>query len=176
MTHFSTSLLCLVCLSLLLCGCDSGNVAPRDSAQGETFPFDFNVTDVTGKQHRLADYQGKVVVVDIWGTWCPPCREEIPSFIRLQEKYGPQGFQMLGLNYEDGDPQTAMKSVTDFIAETGINYPCALGTNDIQAQVPNFEGFPTTIFIDKTGKVRRKAVGLHKYEYLEAVVTGLLAE
>lgn len=194
----------LLCLSLVVTsGCDSGkppsSEGPRPSAdapttpaagadqttrgsapgqllsEGAMFPFDFSVTDVTGQPISLADYAGQVVIVDIWGTWCPPCRAEIPSFIKLQDEYGPQGFQMVGLNYEGGE-DTDAQIVRDFMAETGINYPCALGTEEIRAQVPNFQGFPTTLFLDKSGKVRHKAVGLHEYEYLESVVKALLAE
>ncbi len=142
----------------------------------ESFPFDFEVTDVDGKRHTLADYKGKVLIVDIWGTWCPPCRAEIPSFIKLQEKYGEKGFQMLGLNYEGVEGEEAVAKVKNFIQENGINYPCALGTDELQEQVPDFEGYPTTLFFDRTGKIRLKLVGLHDYAFLEAVVTALLAE
>ena len=156
-----------------LAGCES---ASRPAREGQSFPFEFTVTAVTGEQISLADFRGKVVITDLWGTWCPPCRLEIPSFIKLQETYGAQGFQMIGLNFENGDAQAASRKVVDFIAETGINYPCALGTKQIQDQVPNLQGFPTTIFIDKTGKVRQMLVGYHQYEDLEAIVKQLLAE
>ncbi len=149
----------------------------RDLAEGETFPFEFTGMDVAGNPVDLAALKGKVVIVDIWGTWCPPCRAEIPSFIKLQEKYGAEGFQMVGLNYERKPTEEAnLAAVTEFIEEFGINYPCAMGDDATQAQVPNFEGFPTTLFIDKTGKVRMKAVGLHEYAYLDLIVSKLLAE
>ncbi|MHB0960156.1 MAG: TlpA family protein disulfide reductase [Pirellulaceae bacterium] len=146
------------------------------STSSPTFSLDFALTDVEGEPLRLADYRGKVVIVDFWGTWCPPCREEIPSFVRLQETYGPQGLQIIGLTYERSEPESAAQTVREFMAANGINYPCALGTQEIRDQVPNFEGFPTTIFLDKTGQVRAKEVGLHDYEYLESIVTSLLAE
>ena len=143
----------------------------------EAFPFDFALTDITGQTLNLVDYLGKVVIVDIWGTWCPPCKEEIPSFIRLQTEYGPQGFQMIGLNYEQaGDDAAKTEVVAQFVQDSGINYPCALGTEEIQQQVPNFSGYPTTLFIDRTGKVRAKIVGTHEYAFLEAIVKILLAE
>lgn len=142
------------------------------------FPFDFALTNaVSGEPITLADFKGKVCIVDIWGTWCPPCREEIPSFIKLQEKFGDSGFQMIGLNQESGaDDETKIKKITDYIANVGVNYPCALLSEDILDQVPDFGGFPTTLFIDRSGTVRLKAVGLHEYEYLESVVEMLLAE
>jgi len=151
--------------------------AKADLASGESFPFAFALTDVAGAPISLESFKGKVCIVDVWGTWCPPCRAEIPSFIKLQEKFGAQGFQMVGLNEEQAEsPEGKTKLVTDYIAGNGINYPCALITQEVMGQIPEFQGFPTTLFIDKTGKVRLKAVGLHEYAYLESVVAVLLAE
>lgn len=144
---------------------------------GEKFPFELSGTSVAGNAVDLASLKGKVVIVDIWGTWCPPCRAEIPSFIKLQEQYGQQGFQMVGVNYENGDTEEAQaKLVTDYIAENGINYPCMLGDSAVKQQVPNFRGYPTTLFIDKSGTVRHMAVGMHPYRHLELIVTELLNE
>lgn len=146
-------------------------------AAREAFPFSFSLTDINGNEVSLEALKGKVVIVDFWGTWCPPCRAEIPSFIKLQEEFGESGFQMIGLNYErNGSEEANLKAVVDFVAETGINYPCILADDATRAQVPDFGGYPTTLFIDKTGQVRKKAVGLHDYEYLEAIVSELLAE
>ena len=147
-------------------------------AHNTPFPFDFQLTNAaSGEAIALADFKGKVCIVDIWGTWCPPCREEIPSFIKLQEKFGDAGFQMIGLNQESGkDEEAKVKKVTDYIESAGINYPCALLSEEILDQVPDFGGFPTTLFIDRTGTVRLKVVGLHEYEFLEAIVETLLAE
>jgi thiol-disulfide isomerase/thioredoxin len=150
--------------------------AIEELARGETFPFDFALTSVDGKDLKLADYRGKVLIVDIWGTWCPPCRAEIPSFIKLQETYGEQGFQIIGLNYEGSNGEEAAETVRSFIADNGMNYPCALGDEATQKQVPDFRGYPTTLFIDKTGKVRLKVVGLHEYAFLEGIVQALLEE
>lgn len=156
---------------------EAARMALADLAAGESYPFSFTATDLDGNQHSLADYEGKVVIVDFWGTWCPPCRAEIPSFVALQEKYGDQGFQMLGLNYERGDSaEENLQQVIDFAAENNINYPCMMGDDETRAQVPDFRGYPTTFFIDRTGKVRMTAVGLHEEAYLEAIIKALLAE
>jgi thiol-disulfide isomerase/thioredoxin len=151
--------------------------AREELAGGETFPFTFASTDIAGNEQSLEALKGKVVIVDVWGTWCPPCRAEIPSFIKLQEKFGEKGFQMVGLNYErKKTDEENLAAVVDYVTENGINYPCIMGDDETQAMIPNFQGFPTTLFIDRTGKVRMKAVGLHDYEYLDAIVTELLAE
>jgi thiol-disulfide isomerase/thioredoxin len=152
-------------------------LAAHDLSAGESFPFDLAGTDISGAAVELAQLQGQVVIVDFWGTWCPPCRAEIPSFIRLQGKFAEQGFTMIGLNFErKSSEEENLATVVDYVKEVGINYPCIMGNQEMLAQVPGFAGYPTTLFIDKTGKVRMKVVGLHAYEYLEAVVTELLAE
>lgn len=147
-----------------------------DLERGKTYPFDFAVSSFGGEELSLEQYRGKVVIVDFWGTWCPPCRAEIPSFIELQNTFGEQGLQIVGLNYENGDEAAIVKKVNEFVAQQGINYPCAPGTDELREQVPNFRGFPTTVFIDRQGKVRMTTVGLHGYAYLEAAVKLLLDE
>ncbi|MEZ6134146.1 MAG: TlpA disulfide reductase family protein [Pirellulaceae bacterium] len=180
---------------IAICGCDSNVRDPNAAAiqnqeteadhadhgdeipAGAIFEFSLNATSVGGENINLEALKGKVVIVDVWGTWCPPCRDEIPSFIKLQEKYGPQGFQMVGLNYENlQSDEAAKEKIEAFIKQTGINYPCIVGSPETREQIPDFEGFPTTLFIDKAGRVRLKVVGLHPYEDLEEVVTHLLAE
>ncbi len=151
--------------------------ANEELAKGNGFPFDFDLVDVTGKPLKLADLKGQVCIVDIWGTWCPPCRQEIPTFVQLQEKYGKYGFKMVGLNQERGPSAEANeKVVKDFIANNSMNYPCAMISDEVMAQVPNFQGFPTTLFIDHHGKVRMTTVGFHEYGYMAAVVETLLKE
>jgi thiol-disulfide isomerase/thioredoxin len=152
--------------------------ARRELSANPLFPFDFTVTDLAGNEIKLSDLQGKVVIVDFWGTWCPPCRAEIPSFVKLQEQYGSQGLQIVGLTYEDpsNSAEDNTKTVQQFADSNGINYPCALGTDAITDQVPGFRAFPTTLFLDRTGKVRAKLEGLHEYDFLEALTLSLLDE
>ena len=83
---------------------------------------------------------------------------------------------MIGLNYEGGSPASDMKKVKNYVSSEGINYPCALGDDATQQQVPNFNAYPTTLFIDKKGKVRHRLVGLHSYNDLSAIVKKLLTE
>ena len=168
----------ILALTILPCGTGCQEEPSPAAPAFSPFAFDFSLADVTGKPISLSDLKGKVVVVDIWGTWCPPCRQEVPSFIKLQEVYGSQGFQMVGINFEDraDTEEVQRQAVINFIDEFGINYPCALGTQSIEQQIPNLQVFPTTIFIDKTGTVRSMIVGLHGYTELEERVTELLAE
>ena len=144
---------------------------------GETFPFEFTLTDIGGVEHTLDEAKGKVVIVDFWGTWCPPCVAEIPAFIKLQEKYGGDKFQMYGISFEQGNSEAAnVKLVTEFARRARINYPCLMGDSIVKSQIEDFMGYPTTLFIDKTGKVRLKVAGQHDYEYLESIVQALMME
>ena len=150
--------------------------AVSELSSGSSFVFDVDLTSVNDSPVKLSDHKGKVVIVDFWGTWCPPCRAEVPSFIRLQKEYGEKGFQMIGLNYEGENSEADAEKVRRFIKSEEINYPCALGDDATAQQVPALNSYPTTLFIDKSGKVRTKLVGLHSYERLAAIVETLMAE
>ena len=146
-------------------------------AATKSFPFDFNLKDVDGKAVKLADFRGKVTIVDIWGTWCPPCRLEIPHFVDLLGKYEAKGLGIVGINCnEEGSPAEVKKTINDFKAETKIKYPCVLNDDTTEAKIPGFQGYPTTLFLDRAGKVRLVLVGYTPLSRLEAIVTTLLAE
>jgi thiol-disulfide isomerase/thioredoxin len=144
--------------------------------KGESFPFDFELTDIEDKSIKLADFKGKVLIVDLWGTWCPPCRMEIPHFIELKNKYGAEGLEIVGLNYERVDAAVVKDTVKKFVDENKMNYRCAVLDQATQQKVPGLNAFPTTLFIDRSGKVRLKVVGYHPLAKLEAIVSMLLAE
>ena len=164
--------------------------AKKKIAEAESFDFDFELTDLEGKPIKLADYAGKIVIVDIWGTWCPPCKMEIPHFVQLQDTYK-DDLAIVGITYErhDKEPDSmsgvyqdeqnrteAVQGVLDFAKGEGINYTLALGDKDTQGMIPNLTGFPTTLFIDRDGKVRLMVVGYHPYEQLESYVAALMDE
>lgn len=151
--------------------------AKDDLKGGEGFPFKFELTDVNGQKINLESLKGRVCVVDIWGTWCPPCRQEVPGFVKLQDEYGKYGLQIVGLNDERGPSEEAnVATVKNFIDNNSMNYPCALVSEEIMEQLPEFKGYPTTLFIDHHGKVRLTAFGYHEYGYIETVVKSLLTE
>ncbi len=147
----------------------------------KTFDFSFKLKNLDGKEISLEDYKGKIVIVDFWGTWCPPCVAEIPHFIKLKESYGEQGIEIVGLAYEQAEDteeaiEAALKGVKDFVAENKLNYTCAIGDDETQERVPDFGAFPTTLFIDREGVVRLQLVGFHPYAKLEMVVQHLLGK
>lgn len=147
------------------------------ASQKPKFDLEFKLTSIDGKEISSASYKGKVLIADFWGTWCPPCRAEIPHFVKLKKLYAKKGLEIVGLNYErGGDDEAKINKIKKFAQEFGINYPCVLGDDATRAQVPNFRGYPTTVFIDRRGEVRLTLVGLQSYEKLEAIVKTLLAE
>lgn len=143
----------------------------------ESFPFDFQLTTVNDEEISKEKYKGKVLIVDVWGTWCPPCREEVPHFVALQKEYGDKGLQIVGCNSENEEtPEENVAIVKKSIEEFNINYPCALIDDQFYQQIPEFQGFPTTLFIDSTGKVRMMMVGAQPKVRLEAAVKFLMEE
>src|SRR5262249_49790676 len=133
-------------------------------------------TTVDGKPLKLADLRGKVVLVDVWGTWCPPCRAEIPHLIELYEKLSPKGFAIVGFNVERVPADKAPQVVKDFIAEKKIPYLDVVADKTSTEKIRGFEGFPTMLLIDRQGRVRLKQVGYTEGPVLEAGVEKLLAE
>lgn len=148
----------------------------KDMAQTVPFKFDFQLRDISGEWLRKSEFEGKVLIVDIWGTWCPPCREEIPHFIALRQRYASAGLEIVGLNKENGSPEAQAQKVREFRDRFGIPYRCAIITDRIMAQIPDFDGFPTTLFFDKRGQLRLMYVGYHESRELQAAVENLLAE
>lgn len=141
----------------------------------ETYDFNFNLKNLDGEEIKLEDYKGKLVIVDFWGTWCPPCRAEIPHFIKLKETYADQGLEVIGVTYENADDEeAAIKGVKEFVAENKMNYPCVIGDDATQEMVPDFQGYPTTLFIDREGIVRLQLVGAQPHAKLESVVKELM--
>jgi thiol-disulfide isomerase/thioredoxin len=140
------------------------------------FPYDFTITTLDGRHLSLADLRGKVVIVDYWGTWCPPCRAEVPHFVALRKELGDK-LAVVGMTWEhDRNGEAVIGGIKRFQAEVGIDYPLALiGSPDLQ-KVPGLEAFPTTLFIDKQGRVRAKEVGLRDLDALRAIVQALDAE
>ena len=109
----------------------------------------WELKDLDGNTVRMADYKGKVVILDFWATWCPPCKKEIPGFINLQKKYGDKGLVVIGVSLDEGGPAV----VKPFAQKMGINYPLVMGDQKIAAAFGGIEAIPTTFIIDREGNV-----------------------
>jgi peroxiredoxin len=125
------------------------------AAKGHDAP-DFTLTDLQGHVVKLSDLRGKAVVLNFWATWCPPCKQEIPWFVDLQKRYGPEGLQVVGVNMDDEGDQ---KNVAKFAAENSINYPVLLGKENVAAAYGGIDYLPTTFYIDRGGVVMDRVFG-----------------
>jgi len=112
--------------------------------------------DLRGRALRLSDYKGKVVVLNFWATWCPPCRAEVPDLIRYQREYGLRGLRVIGVTY----PPERLARVRAFTRGMKVNYPVALGTRAAKALFTADETLPLTVVIDREGRVRDIIVGI----------------
>src|SRR5687767_10665444 len=115
--------------------------------QVKAFPFELR--DLNGRTVRLSDYQGKVVVVNFWATWCPPCRAEMPDLIKLQREHSKQGLQIIGITY----PPERKARVRRFARNLKVNYPIILGTRQLKARFSSEETLPLTVVINRDGIV-----------------------
>ncbi|RMD96017.1 MAG: TlpA family protein disulfide reductase [Calditrichaeota bacterium] len=118
---------------------------------------------IDGRTLKLDDFAGKVLIVDFWATWCPPCKKELPGYMHLYDRYHRQGLEIVGVTLQSG----TLSEVKQFVQAAGINYPIVMGTNEIVSAFGGITGFPTTFVIDRTGKVQRRYEGYRPVSVFE---------
>ncbi|MBA3242480.1 MAG: TlpA family protein disulfide reductase [Acidobacteria bacterium] len=126
--------------------------------------------DLQGRNLRLNDYKGKVVLINFWATWCPPCRAEVPDLVKWQREYRGRGLQIIGVTYP---PQTT-KEVRRLVRNLKVNYPVALGTKQTKALFFQGETLPVSVIIDREGNVRDIIEGILLPEEFEQKIKPLL--
>src|ERR1700758_2976695 len=125
-------------------------VGPLQQARAATTAApEWQLNDPDGKAVKLSDFKGKLVILDFWATWCPPCRQEIPGFVTLQRKYQDKGLVIIGVSLDQQGPSV----VKLFMRELGMIYPVVLGDEKIVSDYGGIEAVPTTFIIDRQGKV-----------------------
>jgi len=123
----------------------------------ETTPApDFTITDLEGKVLSLASYKGKVLVLNFWATWCPPCRKEIPDFIEAYRELRDEGLEILGVSVDE----TTAEALLAWTKRTGINYPITLATPEIVRDYEPGGYIPATIIVDRVGRIRYRQSSL----------------
>src|SRR5665213_2208368 len=127
-----------------------------------------SLKDVNGVYVNSQQFNGKVVVLDFWATWCGPCRSEIPGYIKLQKKYAADGLVIVGVATNDGGPDV----VKNFMEKEGMNYQVVIGDDDIAAAYGGIEGIPTTFIIDRSGRIVDRKVGaMNSAEYEKTILS-----
>ncbi len=145
------------------------NTSDSDSSKTTNFPplasglanAEFELLD--GTKFKISDRKGKVLMLNIWGTWCGPCRAEMPHLIEMQDKHGPQGFEVIGLNIGDGEgtPET-VEQIKTFAEEMKLNYTLARSPNSATAQfyqITKQQVVPQTLLVDREGRLRGVFIG-----------------
>jgi thiol-disulfide isomerase/thioredoxin len=127
---------------------------------------DLTLTDLDGKTVSLKDYRGSVVLVNLWATWCPPCRAEMPTLQAFYEKHKDNGFVVVAIDQEE-----TRDVVAPFVEENGLTFPVWLDLNYEAEKKFNTEALPTSFVIDRNGKVRLMWVGGISQKNLEYYVS-----
>jgi peroxiredoxin len=130
----------------------------------------FTLKSIEGRTVRLSDYRGKVVLVNFWATWCPPCRAEIPDLVKLQREYGKDGLQIIGVTYLPEQRAHVRK----FTRGLRVNYPIVLGTPGTKAGFSPDETLPLTVIIDREGTIRGTIAGILLPEEFDLQIKPLL--
>lgn len=133
-------------------------------------PTELTLKDINGRRIRLSDYRGKVVLINFWATWCPPCRAEIPDLIKLQRDYESRGLQVIGVTY----PPQKLAEVLRFVRRAKVNYPIALGAKKTKLLFSSSETLPMTIVIGTDGGIQDIIEGILLPEEFEQKIKPLL--
>lgn len=164
---FAAALVAVVVIAYLPSGSSANGPA---ALVGQTAPS-FPVVDLAGKPGALADYRGKIVVLNLWASWCPPCRAEMPDLERLSRVYAKRGVMVLGV--DQGEAGTRAR---DFATSLGITYPVLVDDAQQYGRVYAALGLPTTIVIDANGVVRAGFDGALTFAQMSAAVEPLVAK
>ena len=140
-------------------------------AVGSVAP-DFQLPSLDGKAVRLSELRGKAVLLNFWATWCQPCRVEMPWFVELEQEYGPEGLQIIGVAMDD----SGKDEIEKFAKKMGVNYPVLLGKEEVGDEYGGLEYLPTTFYIGRDGKVVQRVFGLTSRSDIEGYVKQALSQ
>ena len=157
----------------LISGCSNTGSAEKTApatspTQGQAADFSLENTD--NRTVRLSDYQDKVIILNFFATWCPPCRAEIPDFVELVKDYGDKGLVILGVSVDRG----AAAAVKEFVKQYDINYPVMLDDGLVSKTYGPIHSIPTTFIIDRNKNIVQKIIGSRNKDYFENIIKPLL--
>jgi peroxiredoxin len=159
----------VVCCMFLLAAL--GPAEGADSTTKHPLAPSFSVTDLSGKSLNLADYKGKVVLLDFWATWCEACRLEAPKFVALVNRYRKQGLVVIGVSLDE-----SIAPVREFALKFKLNYPVALGSDQLSEKYGGIYGLPTAFLIGRDGRVYARHLGAVDSSVFETEIVELLAK
>jgi thiol-disulfide isomerase/thioredoxin len=128
---------------------------------------EFSMMDLRGHEITSVDLRGKVALIDFWGTWCQPCKKEMPGYQKLLDRYGQDGFVVIGFKF---DTMADTEDPVLFAKKIGVHYPLAVATDELKQKFGGIEGLPTTMLYDRQGILRRKIIG---FEYTTTIESSL---
>src|SRR5215475_2950244 len=140
-------------------------------AVGEYAP-DFELRSLDGSSFKLSALRGQPVVVNFWGTWCAPCKVEIPWLVELDQAYGRQGVKIVGVSMESGSPE----EITKFAQEHGMKYVIVLGDSGTASEYGGVRFMPRSFFIGRDGRIAKETTGLTDKKDLEDGMKALLVD
>ena len=152
----------------------------KQKASANGGPTQAAIKSLDGKDVTVAQYKGKVVLVNFWATWCEPCKIEIPELIQLQQKYADKGFTILGVAMDDEGKSVVGPFVQTKRYDIGagqqaqMNYPILLGNEEIANKFGGLLGYPTTVLFDKDGKEIHRTTGAISYDEYARLIEGHL--
>ena len=160
-----------------LAGCNRNQGSPTQPPAavpagqvGSRLP-DFTLKDLRGNEVSSARLRGKVVIIDIWATWCQPCKKEMPGYQKLVDRYGARGFAVIGFK---SDIMMDTEDPIRFAKEIGVHYPLAVASADVLQKFGGIKGLPTTMIYDREGILRDKVIGFEYTSHFEEEVKALL--
>lgn len=148
---------------------DGDGASLKDPAKRNPAP-PFELKDVNGKPVRLADFKGKVVLLNFWATWCGPCKFEIPWFIEFQKTYKDRGFTVIGVSLDE----EGWEAVKPYLEAKQVNYPVVIGSEEVDQKYGGIESLPTTFLLDRDGRIAATHIGLVSKKQYEDDIQKLL--
>lgn len=151
----------MILFLFLLAACSGGGEGEIQRMEGGA--PDFTLASVDGSMVKLSDYQGKVIMVDFWATWCPPCQEMIPVLKKLHKRFSMEGLVILGVSLD----QEGLEILGPYVYENRIPYKVLIGNDQLKRDF-GVTTIPTLFMIDREGRLVRKMMGFHSYGELES--------
>lgn len=158
-------------LILIFLSCAESGVTENPDKE-YTFAPAFTLEDLYGNEISLSNYEGKVVFLNFWATWCGPCRQEIPGFLEIYDQYKSKGMEIIGVSVD----RTGSASVLNFARQYKISYPVVMSTQKLERDYRPGQFIPTTFVIDKKGQIRHKHIGYMNKRTLQNYFLEIKAE